>query len=281
MSNIKQRVEDAKFMMKHERYEGALSLLLSAIDGSAKKIFPEGTISISNPIGSKGKENAMGNKERYIRFLGVRLANVMGSRFADDAYFSNPRLSIFSGKNTPEEKIYIAFRCNDTHEAGLPNDLKYVFDEGVSNELAIELIGNEFRFTSGFLSILIDVIAEAPSNGLDFGLRHLRLKAHKHENIDDLKKEISSTFQVSEGRVSSMMDIVLKVGDYAYGNDSGELREHINRAIIKYFNGGVVVGLYMHGRENRLCEENGTLTDNGLKVAQAIIDRTQLIDIAR
>ena len=68
MGNIKQRVEDARFNYEHQRYAAALSLLLSAIDGSSRKVFPDGCLSIDNPCDKKGKKIKLAIKSAMLDF---------------------------------------------------------------------------------------------------------------------------------------------------------------------------------------------------------------------
>lgn len=279
MGNIKQRVEDAKFNYEHGRYEAALSLLLSAVDGSARKIFPEGVPSINNPVDKKGNPIAMGNKERYVRFLGVRLAHVMGFHFGEEAYFANPRASMVSGVLSPEEKIYMAFRCSDTHESGLPEELKYVFDKGLKDQYELQLSGKEFRFSSGLLKILERVIVEAPTNGKEFGIEHFRLLPKEGLNPSSLYSYYEKEFEISKGRVDILRMMLAVIPD-SFNIDDTELVSALNQIFQYYLPEGMKTGLCIGRFRYPPCVRDSGFTPQGIKICRDLLLNFKRVDIS-
>lgn len=280
MSNIKKRVEDARFNYQHGLNESALCLLLSAIDGSAAKLFPKGTISINNPKTKKGKEIEMGNKERYTRFLGVRLAQVMGLDTTDEAYYNSKPFSLIVGDASPEKVIYTAFRCSDSHEAGLPPDLKYVFDNGISNKYQLEKTDNEFRFSSGFLKMLEQVVVEAPCNGLAFGINHYRLFPKNQMTNAEYTEALSHSFNISFGRVELVKKLIQMVGPEAVDMDDITLAASLTSKLDRHLPLGARHGLFYIRTAEPICLLQGGFTIFGLSIAKTILKTCELRDIA-
>ncbi|MFP7687354.1 MULTISPECIES: hypothetical protein [Enterobacter cloacae complex] len=280
MGNIRQRVEDARFNYQNGRYEAALGLLLSAVDASAGKVYPKGTNSINSPVNGKGRPNEMGNKERYIRFLRVRFAQIMGVILDDDAYHKDYKYLVADDNATPEEHLYVAFRCSDAHESGLPENLKYVFDDALSDRFQLGVNGTEFRFSSGLLSFLEKVIVEAPCNSDEFGIVHMRiLPKEEGKSVEQFISDVSKKHNVSVDRLSILKEILQFAGPEVLEFDDEKLSDELEEILDTKFNLGARTGLSRIPQSEPIFHRQGGLTTFGLIVTKDIINNSKFIKL--
>ncbi len=104
MTQITQRIEDAKILYGHAHFEGTLLMLLIAIAAAAEKRYPK-----------------MGDREKFVTFLKeerqkrhpVKNFNVM-----------------FRGKMRDLDYVFYKWmRCSLVHEGGLPEDIQFEGDQ--------------------------------------------------------------------------------------------------------------------------------------------------------
>lgn len=274
IGSIRKRVEDANFNIQHGRYEAALALLLVAVDGSSKKVYPEGMKSLINP------KNEMKNKERYTRFLGVRLRQILGFALDDSAYHEPNLIQFMDGMESPEEQIYTKFRCNDLHESGLPEDLRYVYEpEGVANKLEIAFSENGVRFSSGFLRLLEKVITEAPCNGDEFNVQYYRLKPEDDNSLDSFIDTLSQRHNISSGRVWILTQLIQFIGPYAYQIGDEDLSSSLALALEKNFPEGARTALSLGDGIQPVCLQDDKITDFCIKIVRDIMGSAKLINV--
>lgn len=278
--HIQKRVSDADFLIANERYEAALLLLLTAIDGSASKIFPPKTLSISNPTRMrKGKEvtNEMPNSEKYQRFLGVRLRQIMGSTLSEEAYRQKELPSIIKGHEQPEVIIYRHFRCNDVHESLIPEKYQYVYyDKASIGEVSLRFEHGEVFFSMGFLTLLKNVIVYAPCNGIEFGVKHLRFKNRDGSPECDFFAYYGEHYEIPPGRVLGIREAILKIGESVYSMDDNMLAEKVGKNIEKVFE----TGLKYSFNKEAIMGGDGVLTPYGVSIVKDMLDRVVIVDIA-
>lgn len=279
--SIRKRVEDANFNIEHGNYETALALLLIAIDGSARKMYPKGTKSIKNP------RNDMGNKERYTRFLGVRLREIFGMAMHDRDYYQGELPKLVNGVESPEDKIYTGFRCNELHESGLPEELRYAYEpNSINNTLSLDFIDGEVHFSSGFLRLLEIVITGAPCNGTEFGINHFRLIPNDGSDALDYMKQIGMNNGVTLGRINIMMELIQFAGPHACHMGDEDLAKTLTHMLDSKMVSGARTGLCSPGwlepgsaeAMGPLCDWEGGINSNGVKIARKIMDSTHFVD---
>lgn len=279
--SICKRVEDANFNIQHGRYEAALALLLIAVDGSARKMYPEGTKSIKYP------GNKMGNKERYTRFLGVRLREIFGISMHDRDYYQGELPDLVNSIESPEDKIYTSFRCNELHESGLPEELQYVYEpNGISNTLSLDFMNGEVHFSSGFLRLLEVVITGAPCNGDEFGIKHYRLITNDGSDVLDYINKIGMKNGVTPCRINIMMQLIQFVGPNACNMCDEDLAKTLTKLLDSKMPGGARTGLCSPGwlepgfaeAMGPLCDQKSGINSNGVKIARVIMESTHFID---
>jgi len=278
------KVEDARANINEGRYEAALTLLLVAIDGSSRKFYPDGTISIKNP------PKKMGNKERFTRFLGVRIRQVLGIQVPHEVYFGGELHPIVGGIENPEDKIYVHFRCNDLHEAGLPEDAQYVYEEStISNVMSLSFHGDRVRFSSGFLTLLEEIVVGSPRNGSEFGIHYYQLKAPNGKDVKNSLAEIAS----ANGLGFTQLDIIRKllefIGPHAKEMSDAQLKEELLENLLSKLPGGAKPALaynpsdtplYEPAEANSVYKLDGHFTNLGVKVARDIIKELEFDEIS-
>lgn len=279
--SIRQRVDDANLCIQHERFEAALALLLIAVDGSARKMYPEGTKSIKNP------KQKMGNKERYTRFLGVRLRQVFGMAMHDKDYYEGELPGLVNSIESPEDKIYTGFRCNELHESGLPEELRYAYEpQGINNTLSLDFVDGEVHFSSGFLRLLETVITGAPCNGNEFGVNHSRLIPNDGSDLFDYMKKIGMKNGVTPGRINMMIELIQFAGPHTYFMGDEDLAKILTHMLDSKMVSGARTGLCSPGwlepgsaaAMGPLCDREGGINSNGVKIAREIMDSTHFVD---
>ncbi|UNK53067.1 hypothetical protein [Rahnella aceris] len=210
MSNygyIAKRIEDSDFLIGNGRYESALLLLLTAIDASAILVFPKGTKSL---YAGKSKED-MGVGERYKRFLGVRIPEILGVVLDDNAYYQE-LIKFTPDKNTPQEMIYTALRCNDVHEGHIPYEYHYIYNEkSASDNISVSFSGSDVVFNSGFLTLLKTAVVDAPCNDKEFGRASYKLEYKNHNCANDYAEGSKDTFKLSPGRIIVLIKLCHKL----------------------------------------------------------------------
>lgn len=269
---IKEQVDDADTLIEQGRYKSALLLLLTAIDGSAKKKYPEGTKSISFP------KDIMRNKERYKRFLGVRIRQVMGMHLSEDAYNYEKLPSFVDGVDSPEDIIYKQFRCDLVHEGKIEDEYYYVYDEdSLSQILKFQFSDGKIKFSSGFLRLLKDVIALAPVNASDFEFRDIRFEPRPGESFDELFDRISSRCDVSPGRIQILINILEEVGGESFKLDDAELAEKLTNILFKKHS-AVEIRVICNARDyDPICSQVNGFTPNGIKLIREIIAQENIV----
>ncbi|HBX3218989.1 TPA: hypothetical protein MHW38_11680 [Klebsiella pneumoniae] len=280
VGNIKRRVDDADFLIENKKYESALLLLLTAIDGSAIKVFPAKTQSITNPTRTRKNRqiaNEMPNSERYQRFLGVRIRQLLGIMLSEDEYYAKELIHFVEGQEDPEVIIYKAFRCNDVHESSIPTEYHYVYSEdAISNNLSMEFSNGTIKFSSGFLSLLRSAIVYAPCNGSEFGISHFRLMPNDGMTEDDIYNHCNNEYGVSYGKVIVINRLLADIGPGVHSLDLDELSE----IIVESIHPGTKTGLSFPRGGKPACISNNRFTESGKSMLNYILKNSQVVDIA-
>ena len=277
--HIRKRIDDADFLIGYGRFEAALLLLLIAIDGSAIKIFPKGHPSISKP----NSKNGMQNWERYQRFLGVRLRQEMGFALTEEFYCIKDLLQLpqfVSGQLPPERIIYEAFRNNDVHESRIPEQHHYVYSEqAISNSMGMEFSNGDVKFSSGFLTLLRNVVVNAPCNGNEFGIKHIRLYPKHAEKISEFIDKLSKDFSLSSGRIEALIKIIEATGVDMDTLTDSELAGRLTYTMETRYP-GAVTGLSFTSEESPICRWEEGFTEYGARVCRDIVSNGRLVNIS-
>ena len=137
--SIHGRVEDAKFLWQHDRYEGALLSVLSAVAATARLRYPD--------------RKAVKDGDAFRQFL-------------ESAH--SIRLSVeFRGELHAIEHIFYKWLCCElVHEGGLPVDIQFMQDEE-PGALSVRAGGKpEFilKLSQGWFHHLLHAVINAPEN---------------------------------------------------------------------------------------------------------------------
>lgn len=255
--SIKQLVNDAAYLAGQGRHLGALSILMIAIAGSAKKRFPD-----------KG----IGDRERFESFLGARIASLISDQIkADDVGASGIYLTFRGNKHLIEHILYKYYRCELMHEAELPQDVAFVSrsgsplmnytisHNGASAGAGIE--GDTVVFDSGWINLLIKAVVLAKVNGDEFGIEHFQL-VFKGENEALLHASLVEKYGLTLGRLEILKSVVEAI--------TPEIVEKIDDAeLVNRFKGlvdsEIIIGGMLSGLFSRaLTDENDVLLPKGV-----------------
>ena len=284
-SHIKKRISDAEFLIENQRYEAALLLLLIAIDGSAIKVFPKGTQSISHPTkkrNGKWLKNEMSNRERYQRFLGVRLMQELGVALPDSTFYVKNLPQLTNWEERPETIIYKAFRNNDVHESKIPEEYHYVYSEdGVSDQFGISFVNGEIIFNKGFLTMLKNVVVRAECNRSEFSKKFIILTHKCGLSIEDYINKLSDEHGITKGRITILVRLMNYLDEEAYALSNGDLRLLLNSLIQEHLNSGNFTGLCsatdLIGKPP-ICTRENWMTNEGVEFIRTIKSELNLTE---
>jgi hypothetical protein len=144
--SLRERVEDALFLWKNGRREGAFLLALIAVAATARKRFPDRKLG--------------GDRYAFERFL-------------QSAHSVRLRVEYRGECREIEHIFYKWFRCELVHEGGLPIDIKFMPDDE-PGALSVRAGGApEFilRVSEGWFHHLIGAVMRAPENGTLFAVQ--------------------------------------------------------------------------------------------------------------
>lgn len=148
------RLREAQLLFSNDLKEGALTQLLIAVAGSARKRYPRDKYT---------------DRKSFTAFLKDEMSN---------GRFWGPKLCLLvkmpcGGKSLwLEEILYEVLRCNLLHEAMLPATVKR--EEGVQNKFVLEIDKNGvFVFGDTLLECLFRVVHNAMENTSEFAGKYL------------------------------------------------------------------------------------------------------------
>ena len=142
--SIRTRIDDALFLWKHERFEGALLSTLIAVAATSRRQFPSPKIS---------------DKQAFEDFLRQGVFERINVEYHGDCH---PVYHIF----------YKWFRCELVHEGGLPVDIEFIPDDKLGT-ISIRAGGAPeyiLKVSQGWFHELIHVVINAPVNADLFGI---------------------------------------------------------------------------------------------------------------
>lgn len=281
-------VADAKFNFENERYLTSLALLCIAIDASASKVF-KGCVSIDKPKIIRNQEcakcqkiitNKMSVGERFERFLGVRLMQIFSHD--DCSYrFDGPLFSeVFGGHRGIEKEIYKKIRCEILHEGVVPNDMLYTISSTpIDNEIGFTIEGEVVRFDKNFIKLLMEVVIGSVSNGLMFGIKHIKLQPRIGSSYQELYKEVKESFGLSEGRLSIIIRLIETMDVNFMDDEDDMLLIKLNENFSKKFNGGSNTALSTAATGKIICNKDG-LQKPILEIIKLIMSKMDMIDFS-
>lgn len=138
--SIKARIDDALFLWKNGRKEGAFLSALVAVASTSKRIFP-----------------AVGDRDAFEKFL---------------TSIHSVRISVeYRGElHTIEHIFYKWLRCELVHEGGLPADIEFMLDQKPSALIVRAGGAPEFilKLSEGWFHFLVNSVVSAPINSDQF-----------------------------------------------------------------------------------------------------------------
>lgn len=262
--SIESHIKAAQVLVEANMHHEALSNIMIAIAGSARKLYPQGTLS-KNPRRLKQK---MGDKESFTLFLGQRLARILICNYASDN--SGIVICINNEDKLLEEILYHNYRCELIHEAGLPIGIEFV--KGTSTDATIRLGANSIVLDYAWLSLLISVVVNAPSNYDIFG-GFKRLETTKGTlEEDQFRDDVISKFNITLGRYEILKEVCAVLGiENILLQDFQQLKEMFTVSFVANssklgFNDGIYTGL----STRNLIDKDHKLTTLGAQILKEI-----------
>jgi hypothetical protein len=139
--SVRTRIEDAEFLYKNGRKDGALLSILIALAATSRKRYPKVV-----------KED----RDAFTAFLGEELTKRIGvGKFK--VKFRNKMILL-------QDLFYKFVRCELAHEAQIPEDIK--FTKG--DMLHVRVDEKEISLSERFIDILFNIVIKAEENKEEF-----------------------------------------------------------------------------------------------------------------
>lgn len=139
--SIKDKITDAKVLYTNGRKEGALLSILVAVAATSRKRYP---------LGTKNDGDA------FTSFLAEELPKVIRVKHFNVKYRNEMILL--------QDLLYKFVRCNLTHEANIPEDIKFE----TSDQLFVRVDDDCITFSDRLIDVLATVVSNAEENKNEF-----------------------------------------------------------------------------------------------------------------
>mgnify|MGYP000456933444 CR=1 FL=1 len=262
--SVKKFVDAASLLMREGHSLMALSQVLIAVSGSARKRFPQGTLS---------------DNKAFKTFLGTELRRKL-FRYVGNEDASSGIVVGIDGKDHPLENIiYDKYRCSLLHEAQLSDEVDLV-EGGDTSVVSISRENGKLVLGDSWVDLLIAVVLEAPCNAEEFGR-----KCYELRRVGDFDEELFRT-ELSKNYLPFPFDdlpfplfefihfISHFPGENLVDEDDAQLQKHFEDAI---FAGAVRGGPGLIDRA--LIRQDNQLTETGLAVVRAVCERYQMVEL--
>lgn len=140
--SINDKIIDAQLLYANGRKEGALLSILVAVAATSRKRYPSGTKT---------------DHKAFTDFLAEEMPKVTRIQNFNVKY-RNKMVSI-------QELFYKYVRCNLTHEAELPDDIRFE----TSDQLFVNVDDDCITFSDRLIDVLATVVCNAEENSNEFG----------------------------------------------------------------------------------------------------------------
>jgi hypothetical protein len=276
--SIKVLVGDAEYLATAGRKLGALSVLLIAVAGSSRKVFPRKTAQSVTKPGEK-----MGDGEAFKLFLGGRLRKCLFTQqYGPDIPGASGLVLGYKGNNhSIEFLIYKHYRNGLIHEAELPqgiefDDSPYDPTQPLHTHVQFECHDNRLRLASGWIRLLIKVVSHARCNAKEFGFRYFDLAPRGRVDEAALRAACVAETGVSAGRFDAIRGVFHVPENLAAVSGSDDEVRTWFKSLYESngIHGGVVRGL---ARAN-LSDGSGTLNTAGIAFVRRIAAAYELVE---
>jgi hypothetical protein len=197
--SIKQQVDDAQFLHKNGRHLGSLTLLLIAVGGSSRRVFPADTPSRTP---TKSRPN-MGDAEAYKLFLDSRLRDM---RISISLPYGGKQVDIVT-------VLYKYMRCALAHQSELPNDIEFSRSEKETerNQWTLNIEGHRLVLSHGWIALLTDLIVFSRCNAKEFGIKHFDLIPTDGLDDEALTLQLASEYGVDKSALPYLKRAILEL----------------------------------------------------------------------
>ncbi|MBI6162462.1 hypothetical protein JEQ05_12575 [Serratia liquefaciens] len=217
--SVESLVSDVNFLKENGRYEGALSLVLAAIDASSVKMFPKGEMSIKNP------RDVMRPGERFKLCFGYGVRRILSGYEPESIDEWRSKFYInYKGKEVIlEDILYSDYRCALIHEGELPDHVGFV-DISSTGYHCDYIDVNGFKFSIQNETLILDykcldffveVVNSLPVNGgqeLEKLSGIPSLKVIDGLDLKEIYAEFYKKYSLSGARVDFLLDLLTSEG---------------------------------------------------------------------
>jgi len=271
--SIEDRLEDVELLLQHQRYDGALTILIIAIAASARKVYPRTMKSFDQP------EKAMGDGESFRYFLGSRIKSIIQNNSSGPYPRRSSLLLEFRGRLlNVEDIIYKYCRNSLLHEGVMDPDIELVatFETPpqatfLNNGIEISLsCGEKLTLSLGWLDLFKKVVCEARCNNPHLPNVQKKLTANPDFNDPEFIEDISNKYMITPNRIREIKRAAYFIDPKNIKKASDdELRLHFKKALAA----SVINAEWQHRLASKnIINELGELQPIGFELMRIIGD---------
>lgn len=262
--SIKIQVEDAIFLMKNERYLGALTNLMLAVAASSRKTYPKKiTKSFKYP------KDIMRDNEAFKVFVSSSMRKMLFGDYSD-AKSENTGISVNFREQQFDlsEILYKFYRCELVHEGELPSDVSFAPPENDHSGLSLSISNDSFVLDYNLLNILLEIVIHARCNRDTFNIKNndiLPIDEHSDERISE---SLVNKYEITPGRFNILKEAVRHITpelikEYENSDLLMEFTKLVSSGVI---NGSAITGLASY----QLSNYQGILELKGINIIRDI-----------
>lgn len=264
--SIKIQVDDSIFLIKNQRYLGALTNLMLAVAASSRKAFPKGvTPSVKFP------NDQMRDGEAFKIFLSSSIREMLFGDYGESNSESTGICVSFRGQSYDlADILYKFYRCELVHEGELPEDVKFVPPPNDSGGVSLSISHDETSFILDYnlLNILIEAVVKAKCNRELFNIEVKDMAPKGEESDAQISEAIVEKHGITPGRFNICKEVVRNVGPEAINqmNDLDLTNEFSVLVSTGAINGSAITGLASH----QLSSYEGVLQSKGIEIIRDV-----------
>jgi hypothetical protein len=266
--SIKIQVDDAVFLMKNERYLGALTNLMLAVAASSRKTYPK-----KETKSFKFPNDTMRDNEAFKVFVSSSIRKMLFGDYSD-AKSENTGISVnFREKQYDlSEILYKFYRCELVHEGGLPTDVLFSPPNNDHSGLSFSISrdNNSFVLDHNLLNILLEIVINARCNKNIFNVKNNDIFPVDEYSDEQISESLVNKYDITPGRFSILKEAVRHITpelikDYKNAELLAEFSKLVSSGVI---NGSAITGLASY----QLSNYQGGLEVKGINIIREIAD---------
>lgn len=267
--SITERLEDAEILLKNNRTLGAVTILLTAIDATARKYYPKGTMKPS---------------KAFSYFLGSRIKSILLNN-STGPYPRNSGLTIeYRGEQkNVEDVIYEFCRCALIHEATMTPDISIEKEGSFVPQLTLEnngeavsiRCGEKLILGSGWIDLFFAVVRGARLNNTDLIDQRTTLVANENFNVAEFHNSLAQ-YYITRRRVDKFRELLQAIGPEKAKMASLEENQTWVSTLLR---GGLIEDIWVERLiDRKMITPELTMTDLGLTIFNTLRENYILVN---